>query len=115
MKKFVVHSIKGVTSIMEVECRVVTALQDPSVMFIPAGEYKAEILNPVALYEKQSDGSLRSPVYYSHSLHETVEAAMVAAKKGLEESYRRTCHKCNMDVDGQTLEEILAKITTVTL
>lgn len=111
MKKFVIISIKGATSIKEVECSVVTPLHDPSVSFLPPGEYKVEILKPVSLWDKNPDNSFTAPLYFSHSLFDTVEAARAVAERDMKVSYERTCHKCKMEVNGQTLEEMLAKIT----
>jgi hypothetical protein len=96
MKKFVVHTrpLPGCCKtseapiVVEVEGELVTSLEDPSVMWLPAGEFKFRIMLPESLYEpsesKQPDGSKKKTmvptVYHSHAIYPTLEAAQAAAK-----------------------------------
>ena len=40
MRKFVIISKKGTTVLQEVEIEIMTALTDPSIMFLKPGEWK---------------------------------------------------------------------------
>jgi hypothetical protein len=115
VRKFVVYSFKGKTQVVEAECQLMGTWDDISINWMSPGEYKMRVLAPSLLFEKKPDGSFTPPAYMSHSLYDTAEEALEAAKKGLEAGYRRTCQKCKMEVNGQTLEEMLAKITTLLL
>lgn len=115
VRKFVVFSLKGKTQVIEVECQMLGVWDDPSINWMAPGEYKMRVLAPSLLFEKKPDGSFTPPAYMSWSLYDTAEEALAAAKHGLEAGYRRTCHKSKMEVNDQTLEEMLAKITTLLL
>lgn len=111
VRKFVAYSFKGKTQVVEAECQLLGIWDDISISWMPAGEYKMRVLAPSLLFEKRPDGSFTPPAYISHSLYDTAEEALAAAQQDLETGYRRTCQKCKMEVNGQTLEEMLAKIT----
>ena len=58
MRKFVVHTraLPGVKSngapiVLEVEGELIQSLEDPSVMWLPEGEFKFRIMTPESLYE----------------------------------------------------------------
>jgi hypothetical protein len=87
MKKFYIHHGKDKTSILEVECEKVFDL------FIK-DLYKAMILSPKFLLDKSADGkSFKSPIFYSHSLYDSVEEVSTALKdqikSGLERDFRK--------------------------
>lgn len=88
MRKFVINVRKGTTTIMEVECEVVTPLQDSSIMFLKPGEWKGSITAPQSLMvrvEKIVDGKKESnfipDVYCWHAFYDTVEAAQTEVAK----------------------------------
>lgn len=82
MKKFYVQYDKGKPSILEVEIEMLTALEDISVSFLPAGEYKARVLNPKSFYEKEG-AKLVPPIYHSHAFLDSIEDAKIQAKRGI--------------------------------
>lgn len=82
MRKFVLQSKKGKSSIVEVECEIVQPVEDPSVLWLQPGEYRARILAPASFHqriEKVVDGkkepTMVPDIWYSHSFYETLEAA----------------------------------------
>lgn len=111
MRKLIVQTTReGKTIVTEVEIELVKAVEDPSVMWLPEGEYKARILDPKSLYEKQIDGSLLPPLWYSHAFYEDMEEVIEYFDKALrEESDRaRRHHKT-----GYTEEEIQQKLSEI--
>lgn len=88
MRKFIVYSKKGKTSVMEVECELIHTLEDTSIMYLKSGEYKARILSPTLFHQKvekiTEDGkkitTLVPDVWFSHSFYETIELAKIKAE-----------------------------------
>lgn len=56
MKKYIVHSNKLETKVVEIEGEIVSAVEDPSIMWLPAGEYKFKITSPEFLLDKKNHG-----------------------------------------------------------
>lgn len=83
MRKFTIHSKKGKTAIMEVECEIILALEDPSVLWsLKPGEYRARILAPASFHQKVErvvDGKKESvmvpDIWCSHAFYESIEEA----------------------------------------
>lgn len=102
MRKFIVYTraLPGcktdseAPTVVEVEGELVTAMEDPSIMWLPVGEFKFRITKPEFLNEthevKQADGSRKKvqvpSVYYSHSCYATSVAARVVAVRMIQES-----------------------------
>lgn len=74
MRKFIIHSGRDKTAIMEVECQLITPVEDPSVMWLPKGEYRARLLKPATFVEK--DG--KPLVWHSIAFYDTLEIAKEA-------------------------------------
>lgn len=76
-------------TIVEVEGEKVSSLEDPSVMWLPEGEFRFRIAKPEFLHEpretKKADGSkekiMLPAVYHSHAIYLSLEEAREAAKK----------------------------------
>lgn len=91
MRKFYINNKRGATSIMEVEIRIVTALEDCSILWsLYPDEYKVYIFAPQSLLmkvEKMVEGKKEvtfvPDVYYSHAFYETIEAARVEVAKNM--------------------------------
>lgn len=95
MRKFVVHTrpLSGCCktgsepTIVEVEGDMIAPMEDPSVMWLPAGEFRFRIMQPESLHEphevKQEDGTKKKimvpAVYHSHSVFYTEHQAMAHA------------------------------------
>lgn len=86
MKKFVINSKKGTTSIYEVECEKILPLEDPSALLLPIGEYKARILKPTFFHEKE-DSSIKAKlipvVWQGYAFYDSLEAARAVAEKNM--------------------------------
>ena len=99
MRAFVIYTrsvpgskTKG-TTILEVEGEKVSTLEDPSVSWLPAGEFKFKITAPHFLYEKTeledpADPKKKltiPPIYFSHSIFLSSAEARVSAEKMMKE------------------------------
>lgn len=82
MRMFVINNGRQKTSIMEVECEKITALEDPSVMWLLPSDSKYRILAPTSFHEKKETGSA-PPVWYSHSFYERLEEAKSVVEKNI--------------------------------
>lgn len=90
MRKFIMRAARdGAMSIMEVEIELVQAAEDQSVMWLPEGEYKARVMAPVELYEKQEDGSLTPPIWHSHAFYWNEHQAGVYVERAIRGSLER--------------------------
>jgi len=97
MRKFVVHTraLPGccktgdAPTVVEVEGEMITPMEDPSVMWLPKGEFYFRITAPQSLYEpkevKQEDGTKKKemvpPVYHSHAIYSNVHQATAIAER----------------------------------
>jgi len=88
MRKFTVQTIKGETSIVEVEIEILSGLCEPG---LQPGEWKARILKPDTFHMKRErvvDG--KKEVFYEpdiwcwHAFYDTKEDASAAATKLIE-------------------------------
>lgn len=113
MKKFTIISRKGVTSIQEVEIQMLSAMEDPSVMWMNPGEYKAKVLKPESLYEKQNDGSLIPPVWCWFAFFDTEEAARTQAELDLKRELERAARKAHVEFDEAAFLERCKEIKTI--
>jgi hypothetical protein len=95
MKKFVIFSQKGRHAVVEVECEVVSSMEDPSVMWLPTGEYRVKIFKPDMLLEKKPDGSLAPSIYMSWALFPSEEVALAQAKIDIERGMLRQASKAH--------------------
>lgn len=94
MRKFAVQSKREGMIIYELDVVVLTALEDPSVMWLQPGEYKGRILKPESFHmkrERMVDGKketyLEPDVWFSHSLYDTYEEVLRAASKLIEQEF----------------------------
>jgi hypothetical protein len=110
MKKFIIQSERNKTSIIEVEIELVTAMEDPSIKWLPEGEYKARILQPKSLYEKQEDGTLVSPLWYSHAFYCNKLDAWTKLEKMIRDGFERDKRKEDIDF---TETDVQAKLGTI--
>jgi hypothetical protein len=92
MKKFVIHSHKGDTTIMEVEVERLS----PHLFFLKEGEWMGKITAPQSFYEKQSDGSLKPTVWCWWAFHDTVEECQEKIEQDARSSIARAHHKMSL-------------------
>ncbi len=123
MRKFVVQSKKGKSSIVEVECEVIQGVEDPSVLWIPAGEYRARILSPETFHPRKEqvvDGKpttvLTLDVWYSHAFYPSIEAAKLECEKSIRyELIQFAVSKHRAPATEEQVQEALSKIETIRL
>lgn len=126
MRKFVIYTRAipgccrptGTISIVEVECEMLTAMQDPSVMWGPPGEYRVRILKPEFLHETQKvlNGNVEEKItvpsiYYNHALYESVEAAVAPARSEILAEFEFQVRKNKRS--SFTTEEVEAKCAEI--
>lgn len=124
MRKFIVHTRaipghKGGPFVIEVEGEMIAAIEDPSVMWLPEGEFRFRILKPEFLYEpheiKQPDGSVKKvmlpPVYASHGVYWNEHQAAVAAERILRQELDFEIRKGR--IESYTDEELKAKYAEI--
>ncbi len=132
MRKFVVHTrpLPGccktgdAPTIVEVEGEIISSMEDPSVMWLPAGEFKYRIMLPESLYEpqegKQADGSKKKvmvpTVYHSHAIYHDLAGAQAAAKKMIKSGLDFEVRKGRLTAyTDEELEAKCAEIQTIML
>ena len=116
MKKFIIRFERGgKTSIMEVEIELITATEDPSVKWLPEDEFKARIIAPTSLYDKQEDGSLIPPIWHSHAFSWTIHQAWARAERMLREEFQRGLIKHNKVFSEEDVKAKLAEIEEILL
>lgn len=128
MRKFIVHTraLPGCCKtsesplIVEVEGEVISAVEDPSVMWLPKGEYKFRILKPESLYEpKEVSGSKEKtmvpPIYCSHSLLPTAHEARARAYAMISHSFDFEQRKHKVAYTFEQLTQRCAEIQEILL
>lgn len=83
MRKFVIQSVKGTTSIIEVEYELMPKYYDYA---LREGEWKGKITAPTFLYEKDVNNNLVPPIWCWWAFHDSVEDCM----KYLQTTFRET-------------------------
>lgn len=111
MKKFIIHYLKGTISIVEVECELITGMQDPSIMWLPFGEYCARILSPKMLLEKNNMGEEVGPIYYGHAFYNSEQDCRVKIDHDVRDFFKRSLIKDKTKT--YTEEDIQAKLLTI--
>lgn len=108
MNKFIVHTSRnGSVSIMEVEVELVSAIQDPSVMWLPKDEYRAKILHPESLH----DPVLGPPIWYSHAFYASVAGALSAAEQLIQQQFEFVKRKSGVDFTADDVKQKALGIT----
>lgn len=132
MRKFVVHTrpLPGccktgdVPTIVEVEGEIISPMEDPSVMWLPLGEFLYRIMLPEALFEpkegKQPDGSKKKVmvpvVYHSHAIYHSLAEAQESAKKMIKSGLDFEVRKGRLTAyTDEELEAKCAEIQTIML
>jgi len=103
---------------MEVECEVL-----PHHTFtLREGEWMGKITAPESLYEKQSDGSLKPPVWCWWAFFETAEDALARveqdAREGLARAKRKQAIKdetVDQSISEEEIVELISKVQVVRL
>jgi hypothetical protein len=114
MKKFVIHTLKGKTSIFEVECTPLTPGDDPYVAWLIYGEYRARIDAPASLFDK-IDGKMVAPVWHSFVFFDTLEDAKSQANKDVRAMLERNKRKNGTDFTEEDVKKQLNDIQVIIL
>jgi hypothetical protein len=118
MKMFIVYTraIPGKSnttapSIVEVDAETIQGMEDPSVMWMRNGEYKARIISPALLHEVR-DGSTEkvAPIYYSFNFFPYINQVRLVAKKIVRSEFEFNFHKYGTEF---TEEDIQAKFKEI--
>jgi hypothetical protein len=128
MRKFIVstRTVPGCQSeidaptIVEVEGEQIAAVEDPSVRWLPTGEFRFRILQPTFLYDPRDvpghKGKVMvAPVYYSHAIFSSVEEAKVHARRLITASLEFAWRKQKTEYTQVQIEETLSRIQEVML
>jgi hypothetical protein len=130
MRKFIVHTrpitgthTSGVPVVVEVEGEMIAGIEDPSIMWLPQGEFRFRITQPNFLYEPQEvrrPGGIKEkvmvpPVYHSHAVYWTTHQAHVAAEHMVRHSFEFIKRKTGVDFTEQQVKEKCKEITEILL
>lgn len=115
MRKFYTQFYKEKITIFEVEVRKVTGVEDPSVMWLKEGEYKAKVLSPSCLLEKDQQGKITNPVWFSHIFNDSLDEAKASAKKSVVDSFNRNLLKFGKEFSEQEVEDKVSAIEVIML
>ena len=122
MRMFIVHTraLAGCCKtgdaplIVEVEGEIVTGLQDPSVMWLPKGEFLFKIVRPESLHETH-DKVTTLPVYYSHSIFDSLDSARQKAELMITSGFEFELRKHQVSYTPEQVAEKIAGIQEVML
>jgi hypothetical protein len=123
MKKFIVHTrplagyckLGDVPIVIEVEGETITAVEDPSVMWLPVGEFRFRVLKPEILYEPQEDGTKTPPVYFSHSVYRTLDQAQSVAERLVRGQFQFALRKYGTAFTEEQVKEKCEEIQEILL
>lgn len=122
MKKFVIQSKSGQFSIQEVEVEVILATEDPSVAWLPAGEYKARIMKPTSFHmkiEKLINNKREMvdvpDVWYNFAFSDSLEDAKATCAELIREEFKFKQRKHKIDFTEQDVADAQAKMQVVLL
>jgi hypothetical protein len=111
MRKFIIELAHGKTNIQEVEIEIVTPLEDPSVMWLPQGEYRAHVVKPRVFTEK--DG--KKSVWCSFVFCDDLETAKVKAEHMIRDSFEFELRKYSTEFTEEQVQTALAEVQVVML
>jgi len=118
MRKYVIHTrtIPGRPKeespcyLIEVEGEIITALEDPSVLFLPNGEFRFKIISPKFLHD-----SYGPPTYHSHSVYANVDLARAEAERLMFQELEFARRKYKTEYSQEDLENKISKIEEIPL
>lgn len=124
MRKFTIQSKKGKTAIMEVECEIIQAIEDPSVLWsLNPGEYRARILAPESTFQKvkQKDEAGKEvfvmvpDIWCWHALYDSKEEAEAAAVQAIRNGFAFDERKYDKAYTEEDVQAAIAAIEVVAL
>jgi hypothetical protein len=131
MRKFIVHTraLAGYTKtgdaplLVEIDGEMIAALEDPSVMWLPNGEFYFRIMSPSGLWEprevikadRSREKIIVPPVYHSHSVYHSIEEARAAAEGLVRSDFEFQLRKHGTEIDFDALLTKCGEIQEVRL
>ena len=122
MKKFVIQSKSGQFSIQEVDVEVISTTEDPSVAWLPAGEFKARIMRPTSFHMKverlvnNKREMVDVPeVWYSFAFLNSLEEAKATCAELIREEFDFKKRKHKIDFTEQDVADAQAKMQVALL
>ena len=106
MQKFFIYISRGVKSIIEVECEKVFS----SEACLKEGEYKAKILAPSILLDKEVP-----TIFYSHCLYDSLEEAKRELEKQTREMFERDLRKHGITYTEESVQDVLSAVPVLML
>ena len=110
MKKFVIHR----NSIIEVECTKLSTAENPSIAWLPSGEYWARIDAPVSIFDKV-DAKLVNPIWHSFAFFQTMDDAKKKMEANVRDTFDRNKRKSGTEYTEADIAKQLADIQVITL
>jgi hypothetical protein len=111
MRKFIIELAHGKRSIQEVEIEVITAVEDPSVTWLPKGEFRARVVKPRTFKEK--DGT--PAVWCSFVFCEDLESAKAKCEQMVRESFDFELRKYETAFTEEQVQQALSEVEVVML
>lgn len=121
MRKFIVHTrplpgcckVGDAPTVIEVEGEMISATEDPSVKWLPEGEFRFRITKPDFLFEPKQAGSkeMVPPVYHSHAIYWNVYQARAVAERLVRQGFEFSKRKSGKEYSK---EEVRAKYSEIT-
>lgn len=119
MKKFVIYSSRGKTSIIEVECEIIP-IMDHYFAGLKDDEWVAKISKPESLLERSIDKKIIQPVWCWWAFYNSVEECLSSLRESTKESLLRSKRKSKdpelvIDVTEEELDVVMSSIKKVFL
>lgn len=118
MKKFVIHSVKGSASIIEVEVIKLSPMECPA-SILQEGEWMGRIISPEFLFEKIADGKAAPPIWCWWAFYDSVELCLAQLHEETKVSLLRSKHKHNttgesVEVSEEEISAVLSAVKIIT-
>jgi len=111
--------MKGKVAIYEVEVEVLSPMDDPSVMWLKAGEYRARVVQPTIFHQKvertrdgKKETTLVPDMWYSFAFHDSYESALADASNLVRQEFEFNLRKYKT---SYTEEDVAAAISAIEL
>ena len=120
MIKFIIRTVKGVTSIFEVECEEISFSEQPIYGWLKLGEWMGRITAPKILYENAPNGKLTPPIWCWHSFYHSLEEAQAVTKDLVKSRIFYSKKELSSDytsisVSDEEVDEALSKVQIIRL
>lgn len=122
MRKFVIHSKKDKSVIFEVEVEIISAMEDLSVTWLPAGEYKARIIKPDLFHSRvektigdKKEFVLEPAVWYQFAFYDSLELAQIKCAELIRKDFEFNQRKHQTSFSEEDVLNAIATIEVISL